>query len=163
WRDFPSVPTVNEHAIPGFEVMSWTGLAGPARMPPAIVERLNAELRRAIAVPEVKSKLEAMGGDARATTPAEMRALVASQFATGITVAGGASLRLDCGPVVPLAPPLPWRALAGGGGEGRRALARGGGVTSMKQPRLMRRRGSIPPPRRASLGDLPPPGGGGLV
>ena len=33
WRDFPDVPTVDEAAIPGFEVVSWTGLAGPANLP----------------------------------------------------------------------------------------------------------------------------------
>jgi tripartite-type tricarboxylate transporter receptor subunit TctC len=82
WRDFPDLPTVEEQGIPGFEVISWTGLAGPAKLPAPIVDRLNAELRRAIAVPDVKSRLESMGGDPRATTPAEMRALVANQFAT---------------------------------------------------------------------------------
>src|SRR5262249_28105695 len=82
WRDFPDVPTVEEQGIPGFEVISWTGLAGPAKLPMPIVNKLNAEVRRAISVPDVKGKLESMGGDPRATTPAEMRALVASQFAT---------------------------------------------------------------------------------
>jgi tripartite-type tricarboxylate transporter receptor subunit TctC len=72
WRDFPDVPTVEQEGIPGFEVISWTGLAGPARLPPALVEKLNAELRRAIAAPDVKTKLEAMGGDPRATTPDEI-------------------------------------------------------------------------------------------
>src|SRR5262249_25964594 len=65
WPDFPEVPTVEEQGIAGFEVISWTGLAGPAKLPNAVVDRLNAELRRAIAVPDVKSKLEAMGGDPR--------------------------------------------------------------------------------------------------
>src|SRR6185436_7423161 len=82
WRDLPDVPTVEQQGIPGFEVISWTGLAGPAQLPGAVLDKLNAELRRAIAVPELKGKLESMGGDARATTPAEMRALVASQYAT---------------------------------------------------------------------------------
>ena len=95
WRDFPDVPTVAEQGIPGFEVISWTGLAGPARLPQPIVDKLNAELRRAIAVPEVKSKLEAMGGDPRATTPAEMRALVASQLATWTRLAKEANLSID--------------------------------------------------------------------
>jgi len=76
WRDFPDVPTVEEQGIPGFEVISWTGLAGPAKLPMLIVDKLNAEVRRAISVPDVKGKLESMGGDPRATTPAEMRALV---------------------------------------------------------------------------------------
>jgi tripartite-type tricarboxylate transporter receptor subunit TctC len=95
WRDFPDVPTVEQEGIPGFEVISWTGLAGPARLPPAIVEKLNAELRRAIAAPDVKTKLEAMGGDPRATTPAEMRALVASQLATWSRLAKEANISID--------------------------------------------------------------------
>jgi len=80
WRDFPNVPTVDETILPGFEVISWTGMAGPANMPKSVVERLNTELRKALAVPEVKSKLEAMGGDPRATTPDEMKELVSSQY-----------------------------------------------------------------------------------
>jgi len=95
WREFPDVPTVEQEGIPGFEVISWTGLAGPANLPRPIVDRLNAELRRAIAVPDVKAKLEAMGGDPRATTPAEMRALVASQLATWTRLAKEANISID--------------------------------------------------------------------
>jgi tripartite-type tricarboxylate transporter receptor subunit TctC len=95
WRDFPDVPTVEEQGIPGFEVISWTGLAAPARVPKPIVDKLNAELRRAIAVSDVKDKLTAMGGDPRATTPAEMRALVASQLATWTRLAKEAHLSVD--------------------------------------------------------------------
>jgi len=58
WRDFPDVPTVAEEAIPGFEVISWTGLTGPAKLPRPIVDKLNAEVRRVISVPDVKDKLE---------------------------------------------------------------------------------------------------------
>jgi tripartite-type tricarboxylate transporter receptor subunit TctC len=95
WRDFPDVPTVAEQGIPGFEVISWTGLAGPAKLPAAMVERLNAELRRAISVSDVKGKLESMGGDPRATTPAEVRALVAGQFATWTRLAKEANISID--------------------------------------------------------------------
>jgi len=95
WRDFPDVPTVAEQGVPGFEVISWTGLAGPANLPKPIVEKLNGELRRAIAVPEVKKKLETMGGDPRGTTPAEMRALVAGQFATWQRLATQAKISID--------------------------------------------------------------------
>jgi tripartite-type tricarboxylate transporter receptor subunit TctC len=95
WRDFPELPTVEEQGIPGFEVISWTGLAGPAKLPQPIVDKLNAEIRRAIAVPDVKSKLEAMGGDPRGTTPAEMRALVASQLTTWTRLAKEANISID--------------------------------------------------------------------
>lgn len=95
WRDFPQVPTVDEAAIPGFEVISWTGLAGPPNLPKPIVERLNSELRRAIAVPEVKSRLESMGGDPRATTPEEMKALVSKQYETWKRLAKEANLSIN--------------------------------------------------------------------
>jgi tripartite-type tricarboxylate transporter receptor subunit TctC len=95
WRDLPDVPTVEEEGLPGFEVISWTGLAGPARLPKPVVDRLNAEVRRAVAVPEVKGRLEGMGGDARPTTPEEMRALVARQFATWTRLAKETNLSID--------------------------------------------------------------------
>jgi tripartite-type tricarboxylate transporter receptor subunit TctC len=95
WRDFPNVPTVAEQGIPDFEVVSWTGLAGPAKLPAPVVSKLNAALRSAIAVPEVKRSLKNMGGDPRATTPEEMRALVASQYATWQRLAKSANISID--------------------------------------------------------------------
>ncbi len=95
WRDFPNVPTVDEATIPGFEVISWTGMAGPPGLPKPIVDRLNAELRKVLAVPDVKSKLEAMGGDARATTPDEMKALVSRQYETWKKLAVEANLSIN--------------------------------------------------------------------
>lgn len=95
WRDFPDVPTVDEAVIPGFEVISWTGMAAPPNLPRPIVNKLNTELRRALAVPEVKTRLEGMGGDPRATTPEEMKALVERQYATWSKLAREAGISID--------------------------------------------------------------------
>jgi tripartite-type tricarboxylate transporter receptor subunit TctC len=95
WRDFPDVPTVAETVIPGFEVISWTGLAGPAKLPKPIVDRLNAEVHKAVAEPEAKKRLEAMGGDPRGTTPEEMRDLVARQYETWKKLATEANLSIN--------------------------------------------------------------------
>jgi len=95
WPEFPDVATVEEQGVKGFEVVSWTGLAGPANLPKPIVDRLNAELRRTLAVPGIKSKLEAMGGDPRATTPEEMRALVARQYETWKRLATEANISIN--------------------------------------------------------------------
>jgi tripartite-type tricarboxylate transporter receptor subunit TctC len=96
WADFPNVPTVEEAAaIPGFEVISWTGLAGPANLPKPILDRLNAEMRRVLAVPDVKNKLTAMGGDPRATSPEEMKALVARQYETWKKLGAEANLSIN--------------------------------------------------------------------
>jgi tripartite-type tricarboxylate transporter receptor subunit TctC len=95
WRDFPDVPTVAETVLPGFEVISWTGLAAPPHLPKAVTDRLNTEMRKALAVPEVKTKLEAMGGDPRATSPDEMKALVARQYETWKKLAVEANLSIN--------------------------------------------------------------------
>jgi tripartite-type tricarboxylate transporter receptor subunit TctC len=95
WRDFPEVPTVAETIIPNFEVISWTGLAGPAKLPQPIVDRLNSELRKAVAAADVKTRLETMGGDPRATTPEEMKALVTRQYETWKKLAVEANLSIN--------------------------------------------------------------------
>lgn len=95
WRDFPDVPTVEEQGVPDFEVISWSGLAGPAGLPRPIVDKLNAEVRRAIAVPDVKSKLEAMGGEVRASTPEEMKALVQRHYDLWRKLAQDANLSIN--------------------------------------------------------------------
>ncbi len=95
WRDFPNVPTVEEQGIPGFEVISWTGVAAPAGVPKPILERIGAEVRRAAMVPDVKSKLEAMGGDVRPTTGAEMKSMVQQQYGTWSKLAREAGISID--------------------------------------------------------------------
>ena len=95
WQDFPDVPTAEEAGVADFEFTSWTGLAGPANLSASIVNRLNSEMRQAIAVPEVKSRLEALGGDPRATTPDEMKALVARQYETWKGLARETSLTIN--------------------------------------------------------------------
>ncbi len=80
WGLFPDVPTADEAGVPGFEFISWTGLAAPAHLPEPIVKRLNAEMHRIVAVPEVRERLIAMGGDPQASTPEEMKALIARQY-----------------------------------------------------------------------------------
>jgi tripartite-type tricarboxylate transporter receptor subunit TctC len=81
WKELPGVPTVDQSGVPGFEVMSWSGLAAPHGTPRPIVDRLNAEIRRAIAVPDVRARLESFGGDVHATTPEDMKAQVAREVA----------------------------------------------------------------------------------
>ena len=95
WRDVPDVPTVAEEGVRDFEVISWSGMAAPARTPKAIVGRLHAEIANAIAVPDVRSKLEIAGSEVRATSPGEMRALVELQVKMWSKVAKEAHIELD--------------------------------------------------------------------
>ncbi len=68
----PDVPTMAE-TVPGIKVKSWLGLAGPADMPPPIVDRLNGEIRRALALPEIQKWAEDSGVVPAPSTPAEFR------------------------------------------------------------------------------------------
>lgn len=80
WANLPDVPTVEESGVAGYDVRPFLGLAVASGTPPAIVERLNAEVQRALKVPEVRTKLEDIGGDVTGSTPEEMRALVAADL-----------------------------------------------------------------------------------
>jgi tripartite-type tricarboxylate transporter receptor subunit TctC len=71
---------VAESGVPDFDVRSWMGLATSAGTPQSIVDRLNAEVQRTIRTPEVRAKLEEIGGDVRGSTPAEMRNRVATEL-----------------------------------------------------------------------------------
>ena len=64
----------------GYEVTSWVGIVGPAGIPRDIVLRLNAELRRTLAKPEVRDKLAALGSEVAASTPEEMDQFVRQQL-----------------------------------------------------------------------------------
>jgi tripartite-type tricarboxylate transporter receptor subunit TctC len=67
--DFPDVRTVAESGYPGFDVTTWHGVVAPAGTPEAVIARLHAELARAVADPEVRRQLAAMGMEAVESTP----------------------------------------------------------------------------------------------
>ncbi len=67
----PQVPTFKEIGYPDFEMTGWYGLWFPAKTPEAIVNRVQSEIKRATASPEMKAKLDELGLIAVASTPAE--------------------------------------------------------------------------------------------
>ena len=58
----PDLPTVAEAGVPGYEFLAWFGVVAPAGTPRAIVERLNQDLRRVIAMPEIRDRMINQGG-----------------------------------------------------------------------------------------------------
>jgi tripartite-type tricarboxylate transporter receptor subunit TctC len=75
----PDLPTVSESGLPGFDVTSWWGVFGPARMPADIVSRVNAELRAGMESADVKKQLAAVGADVETTSSAEYARIVHSE------------------------------------------------------------------------------------
>ena len=90
----PDVPTLNETVSTGFEVGAWQGMLVPAKTPPEIVKRLNAEVLKALASGDVKAKLAAQGADPLGSTPAEYGAYIKSEIErwTRVVKLTGASL-----------------------------------------------------------------------
>ncbi len=60
---FPQVPTIAELGYPGYDASTWYGLVGPARMPPAMVQRMNEDMNKVLALPEVAEKLAGYGAE----------------------------------------------------------------------------------------------------
>ena len=75
----PEVPTVSEAGVPGYDVASWNALAAPAKTPRAVLERVRAELVKALADPDVQKRFAELGVEPRASTPDELRAFYLSE------------------------------------------------------------------------------------
>jgi tripartite-type tricarboxylate transporter receptor subunit TctC len=80
WQALPEVPTVAE-TVPGYEVNSFIGLGATGRTPEPIIERLNAEVRTALAKPQTHQRFVELGGAPGASTPAEMHAFIEREIA----------------------------------------------------------------------------------
>lgn len=80
WPSAPGVPTVST-VLPGFEVRSWLGLAAPAGTPADVVQKLAAEIHKALKAPDLQQALAQAGSAAAPSTPEQMRAMVGSEIA----------------------------------------------------------------------------------
>jgi len=67
----PDLPTVAEAGLPGFQSLVWFGLLGPANTPRAVVERMNAEMNKALLLPEIQARFVQMGFEPAGGTSAE--------------------------------------------------------------------------------------------
>ena len=76
----PNVPTVAESGMPGFEAVTWFGFAVPTGTPRPIIDRLNVEIGKALAMPDVKQKLSAQGIDVAGGTPEQFGAYMHDEF-----------------------------------------------------------------------------------
>jgi tripartite-type tricarboxylate transporter receptor subunit TctC len=92
---FPDVPTISESGLPGFEFRSWFVVVAPAGTPKAIVARLNAEIRKALALPDVRDKLVAQGFTLQGSSPEELGAATKEQLARYAKLMKQAGIKAD--------------------------------------------------------------------
>ncbi|MGH8660849.1 MAG: tripartite tricarboxylate transporter substrate binding protein [Burkholderiales bacterium] len=91
----PDVPTIDEAGVPGFEASGANGLVGPAGMPPAVVEKLNAAVVRIVREPAMSRFLSEQGADPWTTTPAEYAAYIKSEVAKWAKAVKDSGARID--------------------------------------------------------------------
>jgi tripartite-type tricarboxylate transporter receptor subunit TctC len=91
----PSVPSLHEAGIPGFQSITWNVLAGPDRLPEAIAQQLSQAVADALKLPDVQKKYADLGGQAWGTTPAEAASFIAEERARWRKVIQSANVTLD--------------------------------------------------------------------
>ena len=90
----PELPTVAESGLPGYEVFAWNGLLAPAGTPRAVIDRLGEEIKKAMALPQVREKFSAQGFAASWETPDQFGSFLRTEVAkwTRTVKASGATL-----------------------------------------------------------------------
>jgi tripartite-type tricarboxylate transporter receptor subunit TctC len=91
----PNVPTTAEAGVPGSEFNFWIGMFAPAKTPREIVDRLQAEVVKALATPEVKERFTALGADAWTLKPAEFDAYVRDEVKSNAALVKAAGLAVQ--------------------------------------------------------------------
>nr|WP_256977499.1 tripartite tricarboxylate transporter substrate binding protein BugE [Bordetella genomosp. 10] len=94
-KALPNVPTFAEVGLPAVNDASWFGLIGPAKLPKAVVDKLNAAVAKVEAEDDVKTHLEALGAAPANNTPDEFAKQIAAEIAKNKRVAAEAHVKVD--------------------------------------------------------------------
>ncbi len=91
----PDVPTMQEAGIAGFDVASWQALYAPAGTPPAIVNKLNAELAKIIAQPDMKARMDGLGLEYSPNTAEQFAAFQRTEQAKWAKIVKDGNVKVD--------------------------------------------------------------------
>ena len=80
----PSLPTLDESGMPGYDRVGWWGVIAPAGVPKDIIAQLNATIAKAINTPEMKESLNKLGFEPHTSTPEQFAALIRTEIAQNI-------------------------------------------------------------------------------
>jgi len=89
----PEVPTIAEQGLPGFEVVSWSGVAAPAKTPPAVIRRLHAEIVKIVNSPDMQKFLANQGAEPALMGPEEFGAYLKADIAKWAKVVKAAGIK----------------------------------------------------------------------
>ena len=94
-KGHPNVPTMDESGFKGFEATVWYGLMGPAKMPPAMVARMNEDINKVLAMPDVQEKMEQYGAEDGGGSTEKFASFIKAEQLKWAQVAADAKVRAD--------------------------------------------------------------------
>jgi tripartite-type tricarboxylate transporter receptor subunit TctC len=89
----PELPTIAESGVPGYEATLWWGIFAPSKTPKPVVDRLNSEIHKAMASPELKKTFVEFGAEPSPTTPEAFTAMVRKEIAKWAKVVKDANIK----------------------------------------------------------------------
>ena len=91
----PDLPTIAEQGFPGFDATSWYALVAPAGTPPAVIDRLHAEIVRALQEADVRERIAGLGAEPVGNSPQEFAAMQRAEAARWMRLAKEANIHAD--------------------------------------------------------------------
>jgi tripartite-type tricarboxylate transporter receptor subunit TctC len=91
----PAAPTMADSGVPGFEAVGWFGVVVPAATPKEVVAKLNSELVRVLATPDIKERITTLGAEVVSTTPDGMDQFNRAQIALWAKVVKASGARVE--------------------------------------------------------------------
>ena len=94
---FPDFPTIAESGLPGYDSLGWFGMLAPKDTPPAVVERISADMRKVLDSDDLKKRLAEQGAEPEPNTPVQFRNFVNTDIRKWIDLANKAGIKLGGG------------------------------------------------------------------
>ncbi|NBO90617.1 MAG: tripartite tricarboxylate transporter substrate binding protein, partial [Betaproteobacteria bacterium] len=94
-KGFPGVPTMAESGFAGYEATVWYGLMAPARMPPGMTQRMNEDVNKVLAMPDVQEKMDQYGAEDGGGSIEKFASFIKNEQQKWAQVAKAANVKID--------------------------------------------------------------------
>jgi tripartite-type tricarboxylate transporter receptor subunit TctC len=94
-NNMPDLPTMAESGVSGYDVYEWNVLVAPAGTPPAIISKLHGEVKNVLAMQDIRERIDALGGEVVASTPADTETFLGAQTGKWAKVVKQGNIQVD--------------------------------------------------------------------
>jgi tripartite-type tricarboxylate transporter receptor subunit TctC len=94
-KSYPNLPTMAEQGFPGFDATVWYGLMGPGKLPHAMAQRMNEDINRVLAMPDVQEKMDQFGAEDGGGSMEKFSSFIKAEQQKWTQVARGANVKAD--------------------------------------------------------------------